>query len=89
PQGGRRTDHRGGIRAMKGFPKFKSPLVVRPKPKQFTYLLLVLIAYLLVQNVVFSRLPLFGIKTLFMPALVVAFVTCCVQSSASSPPSGS
>ena len=33
---------------------------------------LVLLAYLLAQNVVFSRLPLFGIKTLFMPALVVA-----------------
>ena len=33
---------------------------------------LVLVLYLLVQNVVFSRLPLFGIKTLFMPALVVA-----------------
>lgn len=35
---------------MKGFPKFKSPLVVRPKPKQFVYLLLVLIAYLALQG---------------------------------------
>ncbi len=35
---------------MKGFPKFKSPLVVRPKPKQFLYLLLVLIAYIALQG---------------------------------------
>lgn len=35
---------------MKGFPKFKSPLVVRPKSKQFTYLLLVLIGYLALQG---------------------------------------
>ena len=33
---------------------------------------LILLLYLLVQNVVFSRLPLFGIKALFMPTLVVA-----------------
>ncbi len=35
---------------MKGFPKFKSPLVIRPKPKQFVYLLLTLIAYLALQG---------------------------------------
>ena len=35
---------------MKGFPRFKSPLVIRPKPKQFLYLLLTLIAYLALQS---------------------------------------
>ena len=35
---------------MKGFPKFKSPLVIRPKPKQFVYLLLTLIGYLALQG---------------------------------------
>ena len=35
---------------MKGFPKFQSALVIRPKPKQFTYLLLTLIAYLGLQG---------------------------------------
>lgn len=35
---------------MKGFPHFKSPLVVRPRPKQFVYLLFVLIAYTALQG---------------------------------------
>lgn len=35
---------------MKGFPQFKSALVIRPKPKQFTYLLLTLIVYLALQG---------------------------------------
>ena len=35
---------------MKGFPNFKSALVIRPKPKQFTYLVLTLIAYLGLQG---------------------------------------
>lgn len=35
---------------MKGFPRFKSPLVIRPKPKQFLYLLLTLIGYLALQG---------------------------------------
>lgn len=35
---------------MKGFPRFRSALVVRPKPKQFVYLLLTLIGYLALQS---------------------------------------
>ena len=35
---------------MKGFPKYASPLVIRPKPKQFVYLLLTLIGYLALQG---------------------------------------
>ena len=35
---------------MKGFPNFKSPLVIRPKPRQFVYLLLTLIGYLALQG---------------------------------------
>ena len=35
---------------MKGFPHFKSPLVIRPKPKQFLYLTLTVIAYLALQG---------------------------------------
>ena len=35
---------------MKGFPHFKSPLVIRPKPKQFLYLSLTLIGYLALQG---------------------------------------
>jgi len=35
---------------MKGFPRFKSPLVIRPNPKQFLYLLLILIGYVALQG---------------------------------------
>ena len=35
---------------MKGFPHFKSALVIRPKPRQFLYLSLTVIAYLALQG---------------------------------------
>lgn len=58
---------------MKGFPKFKSPLVVRPKPKQFVYLLLTLIGYLALQGWrVFRAVTAWDLLTVVTSVLLMA-----------------
>ena len=58
---------------MKGFPKFKSPLVIRPKPKQFVYLLLTLIGYLALQGWrVFRAVTSFDVLTVVTSVLLMA-----------------
>lgn len=58
---------------MKGFPKFKSPLVIRPNPKQFIYLLLTLIGYLALQGWrVFRAVTSFDFLTVVTSVLLMA-----------------
>ena len=58
---------------MKGFPKFKSPLVIRPKPKQFVYLLLTLIGYLALQGWrVFRAVTSLDVLTIVTSVLLMA-----------------
>jgi len=58
---------------MKGFPKFKSPLVIRPNPKQFVYLLLTLIGYLALQGWrVFRAVTAFDFLTVVISVLLMA-----------------
>ena len=58
---------------MKGFPKFRSPLVIRPKPKQFVYLLLTLIGYLVLQGFrVFRAVTSLDVLSFITSALLMA-----------------